>query len=76
MAALFWTVLLPLDFVQPALEAARKHNELTKGRSKHGLGPPHPHVWLATLKMLLKEAKEKCAVVAATEIQVVENYVQ
>jgi len=69
--------LTPLALVQPGIDAAKKHSELTKGKSRHGLGPPHPHVWRAVLQAIIQAAKaleQETLAKVSPSIEVLEAY--
>ena len=52
-----WSVLVPLDLAMTAIQAGKKHADRTRGKSKHTLGPPHPHVWRSFLTAVIKKAE-------------------
>lgn len=77
LSCLFFTCMLSLPLVEEGIAEARRHGELTRGKSSHSLGPPHPHVWKALIAMLLREAKaklEKADQEAKNAFPIIENY--
>ena len=57
IAAVFWSVLLSTEVLQPGKDAAIKHGDQTRGRPGHKLGPPHPHIWRAVLMSIIRHCE-------------------
>lgn len=53
---LMWTIMLPMELLQSAVDFAKKFGSENKGQ-KHNKGSPHPQIWRIVLTEMITAAK-------------------
>ena len=57
-ACAWWTLICPIELIQPGLNVTKEHAKQTKGMTGHKMGSPHIQLWRTFLKTLINHAEK------------------